>query len=73
MTVNDLGTQFLLRWAETGGPAVKAPTRRSFGTRLIEHSFVSQLQGQAQLTFDPSGVVCVLTIPVASLKPPIAN
>ena len=72
-TVDDSGTQFLLRWAESEGPAVKEPTRRSFGTRLIEHSFVSQLQGQAQLTFDPSGVVCVLTIPVASLKPPIAT
>ena len=69
-TVDDLGTQFLLKWVESGGPEVKEPTRRSFGSRLIEHSFVSQLQGQSQLTFDPSGVVCVLTIPVASLKPP---
>ena len=37
--------------------------------RLIEHSFVSQLQGQAKLTFEPSGVVCVLAIPIASLNP----
>jgi two-component sensor histidine kinase len=68
--VDELGKQFRLTWSEKGGPAVQAPTRRSFGTRLIEHSFVSQLQGEAQLAFEPSGVVCVLDIPLASLKPP---
>jgi two-component sensor histidine kinase len=67
--VDDSGSQFLLRWVEFGGPTVAKPTRRSFGTRLIEQSFVSQLQGQAKLAFEPSGVVCTLTIPVASLKP----
>jgi two-component sensor histidine kinase len=68
--VDDLGKQFRLTWSEKGGPAVQAPARRSFGTRLIEHSFVSQLQGEAQLAFEPAGVVCVLDIPLASLKPP---
>lgn len=72
-TVDDAGTQFQLRWQECGGPAVTEPTRRSFGTRLIEHSFVSQLQGQAVLAFEPSGVVCTLTIPVASIKPQNSN
>ena len=65
--VDDSGSQFLLRWVEFGGPSVAKPTRRSFGTRLIEQSFVSQLQGEAKLAFEPSGVVCTLTIPVASL------
>ncbi|MEO8667427.1 MAG: sensor histidine kinase [Bauldia sp.] len=72
-SVHDAGSQFQLKWAESGGPAVKQPTRRSFGTRLIEHSFVSQLGGQAQLAFEPSGLVCVLDIPMASLKPPISG
>lgn len=68
-TVDDSGEQFRLTWAERDGPTVREPTRRSFGTRLIEYSFVSQLQGEARLTFEPSGVVCVLDIPVAALKP----
>jgi two-component sensor histidine kinase len=72
-TVDDSGTRFLLRWVESGGPAIKAPTRRGFGTRLIERSFASQLQGQAQLAFEPTGVVCVLAVPVASPKPPMAG
>jgi two-component sensor histidine kinase len=63
------GEQFRLTWTERGGPTVHPPTRRSFGTQLIEHSFVSQLKGEAQLSFEPTGLVCVLDIPMASLKP----
>ncbi len=65
--------QFQMTWTERGGPAVREPTRRSFGTRLIEHSFARALNGKAHLRFQPSGVVCVLDIPLASLKPPQSN
>ncbi|MEX2127180.1 MAG: sensor histidine kinase [Xanthobacteraceae bacterium] len=68
-TVDESRTQFRLSWTEREGPPVHPPTRRGFGTRLIEHSFVRQLQGEAQLTFEPSGVVCLLDIPLASLSP----
>jgi two-component sensor histidine kinase len=72
-TVDDQQKQFRLTWTETGGPAVKEPTHRSFGTRLIEQSFVNQLQGKAQLSFEPSGLVCVLDIPLSVLKPSPSN
>lgn len=72
-TVDESRTQFRLGWTESGGPTVQVPTHRSFGTRLIEHSFVSQLQGEARLAFEPSGVICVLDIPLAALKPPHSN
>jgi two-component sensor histidine kinase len=68
-TVDESRTQFRLSWTEREGPPVHPPTRRGFGTRLIEHSFVRQLQGEARLTFQPSGVVCLLDIPLASLRP----
>jgi len=68
-SVDVVRKQFRLRWAERGGPVVRKPTHRSFGTRLIEQRFVSQLQGEARLSFEPSGVVCELDIPLASLKP----
>ena len=72
-TVDNSQNMFRLKWAESGGPAVAMPTHRSFGTRLIEHSFMRQLQGEAQLTFEPSGVVCVLDIPLAALRLPQSN
>lgn len=71
--VDNSRNRFLLTWTEKGGPPVHAPTHRSFGSRLIEHSFVSQLRGEAHLTFEPSGLVCILDIPLASLKPPQSN
>jgi two-component sensor histidine kinase len=68
-TADEPANQFRLTWTEKEGPAVHVPKRRGFGTRLIEHSFVSQLQGEAHMTFETSGIVCVLDIPLASLKP----
>lgn len=67
--VNDLLNQVRLVWTERGGPRVETPTRRSFGTKLIEQSFVRQLNGEARLSYEPDGVVCVLDIPLASLVP----
>ena len=67
--IDDAGEQFRLTWVEKGGPPVRAPARRSFGTQLIEHSFVRPLKGEARLSFEQTGVVCVLDIPMASLKP----
>ena len=65
--------QFRLTWAETGGPLVQEPTRRSFGMRLIEQSFVGQLQGAARVKFEPSGVVCKLDVPLAVLQASNSN
>jgi hypothetical protein len=36
---------------------------------LIEQGFVGELRGEANLSFEPSGVVCNLDIPLASLLP----
>lgn len=72
-SVDDAQERFRLTWTESEGPIVRVPTRRSFGSRLIERSFVGQLQGEAKLTFEPSGVVCILDIPLASLKSSNSN
>jgi two-component sensor histidine kinase len=65
-TIDD-DTQWLrLTWTETGGPAVAAPTRRSFGTRMMG-SLGQQLQGRVQLAYQPTGFVYVLNVPLKSL------
>jgi two-component sensor histidine kinase len=63
----------LLKWAEHGGPTVEQPQRRGFGSTLIEHAFVAQLQGRARLDFNPSGVLYELEVPLAALLPHISN
>jgi PAS domain S-box-containing protein len=49
-----------LTWAERGGPPVKEPSRRGFGTRLLERSLAQDLGGQVRLTFAPTGLVCTV-------------
>jgi two-component sensor histidine kinase len=71
--VDKRAKQFRLTWTETGEPTVREPTRRSFGMRLIEQSFVGQLQGAAKVEFKPSGVVCRLDVPLAVLQVPQSN
>jgi two-component sensor histidine kinase/CheY-like chemotaxis protein len=66
----DADTQRLqLTWSERNGPPVHAPTRRSFGTRLIG-SLGQQLKGEVQLAYDASGFVYDLDVPMASLVAP---
>jgi two-component sensor histidine kinase len=55
-----------LTWTEKNGPAVHAPERRSFGTRLIE-TLGKQLKGDVHLTYEPAGFVYALDVPLASL------
>jgi two-component sensor histidine kinase len=53
-----------LVWTERGGPAVTPPSRRGFGSRLIERSLASDLGGHVALHFEPEGVVCTIEAPL---------
>ncbi|POR42426.1 HWE histidine kinase domain-containing protein [Methylobacterium sp. V23] len=56
--------RLILRWSEDGGPPVVAPTRTGFGSRLIERSLARELDGEVQLLFAATGVVCTIEAPV---------
>ena len=58
-----------LTWSEKNGPSVSAPSRQSFGTRLIG-SLGQQLKGQVKLAYDPAGFVYTLDVPMTSLVAP---
>jgi len=55
-----------LTWSEKNGPPVNAPSRQSFGTRLIG-SLGQQLKGEVELVYHATGFVYVLNVPMASL------
>jgi two-component sensor histidine kinase/CheY-like chemotaxis protein len=66
----DEGAQRLhLTWSEKNGPAVHAPSRQSFGTRLIG-TLGQQLKGAVKLAYDATGFTYVLNVPMASLVAP---
>jgi PAS domain S-box-containing protein len=54
------GERLRLSWQESGGPPVKPPIRRGFGSRLIERALKSELQGRADMSYDPAGFVCIM-------------
>jgi two-component sensor histidine kinase/CheY-like chemotaxis protein len=65
-TVDEATQRLRLTWSEKNGPTVHAPSRQSFGTRLIG-SLGQQLKGHVDLAYDATGFVYVLDVPMASL------
>ena len=45
-------------WREQGGPPVSPPTRRGFGSRLIESTLSSDFGSSVKVDYLPEGVVC---------------
>lgn len=50
-------------WRESGGPPVQAPTRRGFGTTIIERSVPHNLNGDASIRYEFLGVRAKFRIP----------
>jgi PAS domain S-box-containing protein len=53
--------RLILYWREIGGPAVKTPTHRGFGTRVVER-MIRQLKGEAHFHWHADGLVCEITL-----------
>ncbi|RZJ97345.1 MAG: hybrid sensor histidine kinase/response regulator [Novosphingobium sp.] len=53
----------IINWYEVNGPAVKKPTRKGFGTTIIDRSVPYDLGGAAKIDYDPAGVRAQFCIP----------
>jgi two-component sensor histidine kinase len=53
-----------LVWVESGGPPVRPPRRRGFGSRLIERGLGHELRAKAALDFQPGGLACIIDTPL---------
>jgi len=56
------GERLEMRWEEVGGPQVVVPTRKGFGTRLLERQVSMEFNGSIQLQYRPSGLVCQMDL-----------
>ena len=54
--------RLIVHWREQGGPPVRAPIRRGFGSRLIETSLKGELGGASRMVFAPDGLDCRLDV-----------
>jgi two-component sensor histidine kinase len=59
VTGEEGGRQVELSWREKNGPAVSEPSRKGFGSRLVERS-IRDLRGTAEIDYAPTGLVCRL-------------
>ena len=56
------GKHISLVWTEHDGPPVVTPTRKGFGTRMIENAFARNMEPKVELEFAPTGVVCTIEV-----------
>ena len=68
-TIEGTGPEALVRmvWTERGGPPVAVPTRKGFGSRLIERGLSGAVGGETRTDYAPDGVVCRITAPLGGL------
>ena len=71
----DPNSSLEIEWKESGGPPVQPPSRRGFGTTIIERSVPFDLKGEAEIRFDLLGVQAKFVIPpnFVELMPSIAG
>lgn len=69
VAAKELPRQLELLWQESGGPLVQKPSRKGFGSLLVEKLLASDLEGTVVLTYPSNGVRCSITAP---LKGPAA-
>lgn len=53
-----------LAWKETGGPSVVVPTRKGFGSRLIQDILAAELNGDVAVVYESDGLRCVIDAPL---------
>ncbi|WP_457094504.1 sensor histidine kinase [Microvirga sp. P5_D2] len=63
-TISSTSQRLVLRWEEQGGPPVAPPTRKGFGSRLIQDGLARELNGVVQMVYEPSGLVCTIDVPL---------
>ncbi|ATC31240.1 PAS domain S-box protein [Caulobacter vibrioides] len=59
--------QLLIEWAERGGPTVRPPERRGFGSRIVEMALPNELGGKVALDYRSEGLRCSIRSPLSAL------
>jgi two-component sensor histidine kinase/integral membrane sensor domain MASE1 len=57
----DDGIELALTWREAQGPKVTPPSRKGFGSRLLERGLAAELNGTGVVDYRPDGLVCAMT------------
>jgi PAS domain S-box-containing protein len=61
------GDELNIAWTEHGGPTVRQPERRGFGSRIVEMALPNELGGQVDVDYRADGLRCRIRSPLAAL------
>jgi PAS domain S-box-containing protein len=61
------GDRLNIDWTEQGGPAVRPPERRGFGSRIVQLALPGELGGQVDLDYRAEGLRCRISSPLTAL------
>jgi two-component sensor histidine kinase len=64
VTEDEAAQRLVIEWVESGGPTVKKPTRRGFGSDLIERTVTHDLKATVRRDFVPTGLQCRMEVPL---------
>lgn len=62
------GDKFAFEWIERGGPAVRPPERRGFGSVLLGRTLEAELGGTVEIDYAPEGFRCCFTVPLEGTR-----
>ncbi|MDE1187863.1 MAG: HWE histidine kinase domain-containing protein [Pantoea sp.] len=61
-----------IEWVESGGPPVMTPSRKGFGSTLIDRTVAFDLGGEAELVYAPDGLRARFILPARHLHEVVA-
>ncbi|CAN5399553.1 HWE histidine kinase domain-containing protein [soil metagenome] len=61
------GDRLNIDWTERGGPVVRPPERRGFGSRIVELALPGELGGQVDVDYRAEGLHCRISSPLSAL------
>jgi PAS domain S-box-containing protein len=59
-----IGDDLVLQWSERGGPLVKPPRGKGYGTTLIRELLKYELGGTVEQRYLPEGLTCQISLPL---------
>jgi two-component sensor histidine kinase len=62
----DARPHLVFSWIERGGPPVVEPTRKGFGSRLVQMGLSGE--GEVTLAYNPAGLSCRMSAPLDTLQ-----
>lgn len=66
------GARLVFDWRETGGPSVKPPSARGFGSMLIEQSLQTH-GGIVSISYAETGLICTIDLPLPRIAQPLGQ